>query len=90
MVDILARMSEVLSEQGIDEKRIVYIESKLRHEFYGGYAYVGKSSRHNFAKVKEKIAESIKTESDFKAIAKRHNVLLLTVYRVAKNNRLKK
>ena len=90
MVDILARMSEVLSEQGIDEKRIVYIETKLRGEFYGGYSYVGKSSRYNFAKVREKISESIKTESDFKAVARKHNVSIFTVYRVAKNNRLKK
>ena len=34
-MDIVCRMSELLSNQGIEEKKIVYIETQLRHEYSG-------------------------------------------------------
>lgn len=89
MTDILTRVAEVLSEQGIEEKKIMYIETKLRDEFCGGYSYVGRYSHHRLAQVRERIAESLKTSANFREISKRFDVSVSTVYRVAKKRGVK-
>ena len=43
-MDIVCRMSELLSNQGIEEKKIVYIETQLRQEYSGSYTYVTKKT----------------------------------------------
>lgn len=85
MTDILDRMVEVLSENNIDNKKVVYIEKLLRNEFSGSLVYVMKKRREYYCSV----VEDIKKSNDFIGIARKYSISLNTVYRIAREHRKK-
>lgn len=82
-MDIVSRVSELLTNEGIEEKRIVYIETQLRHEYSGSYTYVTKKS----PATNQKIIEQAKLSRDFPSIARKFNVSVRTVYRLYRESR---
>lgn len=85
MADILDRLAEVLSEQGLDDNKIMYIESKLRHEYSGERHYVTKKSQHR----ESLILEQMRRSRDFQRIAKEFQVSVCTIYRLSHKSRKK-
>ena len=82
-MDIVCKMTELLSNQGIEEKKIVYIETQLRHEYSGSYTYVTKKS----PAINKQITEHAKRSRDFSSIARKFNVSVSTVYRLYRESR---
>lgn len=80
MADILARVTQILSDQGLDDKKIVYIENELRKEYAGSYVYITKKS----SDFDEKIMKHIRRSRDFQFIAKEYQVSISTVYRLSR------
>lgn len=86
MVDIISRVAKILADQGVDDKKIEYIDKQLRHEYAGSFIYVAKRP----SSLNERIIERIRTSKDFRAIAKEFNVCHTTVYRLYHRSRYKK
>lgn len=80
MTDILSRMAQVLSENGLNDEKIVYIDRKLRQEYAGSYVYITRKEPG----IDNRIMERIKKSNDFISIAKEFRVSTSTVYRLSR------
>ena len=80
MTDILSRMAQVLSEKGLNDDELVYIDRKLRQEYAGSYVYITRKEHG----IDNRIMERIKKSNDFISIAKEFRVSTSTVYRLSR------
>lgn len=55
MTDILSRMAQVLSEKGLNDDEIVYIDRKLRQEYAGSYVYITRKEHGIDNRIMERI-----------------------------------
>ncbi len=86
MADILASVTKILSDLGLDDKKIVYIENQLRKQYAGSYVYITKKPSDFDAKIMNHIRRS----RNFQAISKEFQVSINTVYRFARKVRAEK
>ena len=82
-MDVIDRIEDVLVENGVSIDKASNICVYLRNEYAGDMIYVPKRSSAS----KIAIFEDLKTNGNFRFLAKKHNVSVMTISRMYKKLR---